>query len=133
MTRTGESYTAALRVLRGLPEERTMSTTYQRIAKPALGFAVSLPDDWYQLPPGSEVSLNEVARFSAPDGRRWVIVYTQKLDSANKITPDVVAEMTRGVTEHSGDKDFVSATGLLGGHQAAVMATRGRPAGKVTR
>src|SRR5438046_1154414 len=45
MARTGESYTAALRVLRGRTKESfRMAISLRRINKPEFGYAISVPD-----------------------------------------------------------------------------------------
>ena len=76
-SRTGESYSSALRHFRALTveDETVPNFNLQRIERPHLGFAVSVPPEWAEEPPDLNNSPHEVLRFAqrGEDFRRIIV------------------------------------------------------------
>lgn len=102
--RTGESYTAALRHLRRI-EAREHLMSWERIEKPEFGYAVHVPQNWYERPPDLKNSPWETARFhDRADARHCVIVFRQPIRPGRGAAE--IAEAVQPALEGAGFGDF---------------------------
>lgn len=119
-SRTGESYSAALRHFRPLIAEDEIMPGFdlRRIEKPHLGFAVHIPEDWREEPPNLSNSPHEVARFyRRGEITRGIIVFRDPRPR-NMSPADVRAE-TRQVLDSAGYRSFVSGDCMVAGRKGA--------------
>jgi hypothetical protein len=119
-SKTGESYSAALRHFRSSTVEGVTMSDFElvRVEKPNFGFAMHIPADWREEPPDLNNSPHEVARYYHRGATVKGIVVMRnpkKVDS----TPRAWAEETREVLETLGSNNFALTDLTIGDKRAA--------------
>jgi hypothetical protein len=123
MARTGESYTAALRALRGQPKEGVpiMNIELRTNEVPEAGFALDTPLDWVYSPPdANDPSL--VARFAPEVGGRVAAVFHHRRGLGNLSNRDV-ARMTLEVISEGGYGNFATEDVGLAGREGVLLTS----------
>ena len=120
MARTGESYTAALRVLRGHPREPTMTTAFQRHTKRDHGYAVSVPAHWREEAPDPVNSASEIGRYTSNEGgRRVLVIHHQPMTGT--FSAEQAARATEDVQAIGGARRFVHGMTTVAGRPTATL------------
>lgn len=106
-SKTGESYSAALRHFRASTAEGVAMSEFElvRVEKPNFGFAMHIPADWREEPPNLNNSPHEVARFYYRGATVKGIVVMRN-PKKGESSARAWAEETREVLETLGSTNF---------------------------